>query len=306
VIEATRKPGSEAALVAQWRGVTRRFGSVTALEGFDLEIRAGEVVALLGPNGAGKTTAIHLLLGLLAPDTGSVQLNGGDPRDAATRRGVGAVLQTAGLPARLRVGELVSLFASYHAQPRPVAEVLAQVGLSGLVRRPLSGLSGGERRRVEFALALVGNPRLLVLDEPTVGVDARERKALIDTIAGLSDGGCAVLLTTHLLEEAERLAHRVALIAGGRLRAVGPMATIKALAGARHRIKVRTQLGADALGALPGVGAVRIAEGLARLDCSDSDLALRALLAADPAAREIEVQRGDFETAYLELTAEAA
>jgi ABC-2 type transport system ATP-binding protein len=297
---------SAAPVVAHWQGVTKRFGSVVALEDFNLSLSAGEVVALLGPNGAGKTTAINLLLGLMVPDRGKVTLNGGDPRDASTRRGVGAVLQTAGLPLKLRVGELVSLFASYHEHSRPVAEVLEQVGIAGLKRRSLSALSGGERRRVEFALALVGNPKLLVLDEPTVGVDARERRALIDAIAGLSGGGCAVLMTTHLLEEAERLAHRIALLTGGRLRAVGDKAQIKAQSGARHRIKVRSALDAVALAGLPGVVHARSAEGFAHLDCADSDLALRALLGRDPHASDIEVVRGDLESAYLELTAEAA
>jgi len=290
--------------VAQWRGASKRFGNVLALDALDLSIDTGEVLAVLGPNGAGKTTAINLLLGLIAPDAGSVSLHGADPRSAVAREGVGAVLQTAGLPGKLSIAEVVGLFARYHARPRTVASVLDQVGLGALSARRLDSLSGGERRRVEFAIALVGTPRLLVLDEPTVGVDTRERHALIEHIAALRAGGCAVLLTTHLLEEAERLATRVALLVGGRLRAVGDVATVKAMArGNSGRIRVTSAMPPERLQELPGVLSVAVNGTQSVIESGECDSSLRALLTQDATARDIEVIRGSLESAYLELTA---
>ena len=279
--------------VGSWRGVSKRFGSVLALDNLDLSIAAGEVLAVLGPNGAGKTTAINLLLGLLVPESGTVELHGGDPRHATTRSGVGAVLQTAGLPRKLTVSEIVSLFASYHSRPREVTEVLEQLALLPLARRRLDALSGGERRRVEFAIALVGRPTLLVLDEPTAGVDTRERHALLDSIEALRNSGCAVLLTTHMLEEAERLATRVALLVGGRLRAVGDVASIKSLArGGIGRIRVTSGLSHALLRGLVGVTSATLNGTQAVIESRDSDATLRALLSQDPAARDFEVERG--------------
>jgi ABC-2 type transport system ATP-binding protein len=290
--------------VAQWRAASKRFGDIVALDALDLAIEAGEVLAVLGPNGAGKTTAINLLLGLIAPDAGSVTLHGSDPRNAAAREGVGAVLQTAGLPGKLSIAEVVGLFARYHAKPRTMASVLDQVGLGALAARRLDSLSGGERRRVEFAIALVGTPRLLVLDEPTVGVDTRERHALIENIAALRASGCAVLLTTHLLEEAERLATRVALLVGGRLRAVGDVATVKAMArGNTGRIRITSDSPPEQLQSLPGVSSVAVNGAQNVIESSACDTTLRALLAHDASARDIEVIRGSLESAYLELTA---
>jgi ABC-2 type transport system ATP-binding protein len=290
--------------VAQWCGVSKRFGSVVALDALDLAIDAGEVLAVLGPNGAGKTTAINLLLGLIAPDSGRVSLHGADPRSASAREGVGAVLQTAGLPGKLSIAEVVGLFAHYHTRPRAVASVLEQVGLAALAKRRLETLSGGERRRVEFAIALVGTPRLLVLDEPTVGVDTRERHALIETIAALRASGCAVLLTTHQLEEAERLATRVALLVGGRLRVVGDVATVKAMArGNSGQIRITSSCSSEQLQALPGVLSVSVNGIQTVIESGQCDNTLRALLADDASARDIEVIRGSLESAYLELTA---
>ncbi|MFN7552362.1 MAG: ABC transporter ATP-binding protein [Pseudomonadota bacterium] len=291
-------------VIAQWSSVSKRLGATQALDDFSLAVHAGEVVAVLGPNGAGKTTALHLLLGLLAPDAGTVAIEGRDPRDAATRAAVGAVLQTAGFPRRLRVVELLRQHASCYAGARDAAEVLDIVGMGDRARRSLGELSGGERRRVEFALALVGHPRLLLLDEPTVGVDPRERRALLDTIGDLRGAGAAIVLTTHHIDEAERLADRIALLQRGRLRQVGSQAEVKAAASLRAaRLLLATTLADGSLAALPAVIAVQRREDRVEIDSRDGDATLRALLAADAGARDIEVRRASLEDAYLGLTA---
>jgi ABC-2 type transport system ATP-binding protein len=293
-------------LVARWNGASKRLGTTQALADFTLGVRAGEVLAILGPNGAGKTTALNLLLGLLTPDRGSVEIAGRDPRDPAARGAVGAVLQTAGFPGKLRVIELVRQHASCYAGARDPHEVLAEVGLTDRATRPLAGLSGGERRRVEFALALVARPRLLLLDEPTVGVDPRERRALIEQIAGLRRAGTAIVLTTHHLDEAERLADRIALIRGGRLGAVGTQAAIKAQAASRAaRLSLASTLDEAALAALPAVTTVTRHDDRVEIASRDGDATLRALLAADADARDIDVRRASLEDAYLDLTAGA-
>ncbi|MCE3003085.1 MAG: ABC transporter ATP-binding protein [Xanthomonadaceae bacterium] len=293
--------------IASWSHVSKRLGSTQALQDFSLDVHAGEVVAVLGPNGAGKTTALHLLLGLLAPDAGTVAVEGRDPRDAGARAAVGAVLQTAGFPRRLRVVELLRQHASCYAGARDVAAVLDVVGLGDRAQRRIADLSGGERRRVEFALALVGNPRLLLLDEPTVGVDPRERRALLDTIGALRGAGTAIVLTTHHLDEAERLADRIALLQQGRLRQVGTQATVKAAAGLRAaRLLLASTLTDAALASLPAVAGVARREDRVEIHSSDGDTTLRALLAADAGAHDIEVRRASLEDAYLGLTEGAA
>jgi ABC-2 type transport system ATP-binding protein len=291
--------------IAHWSNVSKKLGATQALAGFSLSVHAGEVLAVLGPNGAGKTTALHLLLGLLAPDSGTVRILDRDPRDAAARAGVGAVLQTAGFPRKLRVIELLRQHASCFAGARDPLEVLDAVGLTDRARRAVADLSGGERRRVEFALALVGRPRLLLLDEPTVGVDAHERRALLETIATLRGEGTAIVLTTHHLDEAERLADRIALLQGGRLRQVGTQAEVKASASLRAaRLLLASALTDGTLAALPAVAGVVRREGRVEIDSRDGDATLRALLAADADACDIEVRRASLEDAYLDLTRE--
>jgi ABC-2 type transport system ATP-binding protein len=289
--------------VASWNRVSKRLGSTQALSEFTLQVRTGEVLAILGPNGAGKTTAINLLLGLLVPDAGTVQLMGRDPRENAARAHVGAVLQTAGFPAKLRVLEVLRQHASCYANARDPLEVLAEVGLGTHARRPVAGLSGGERRRFEFALALAARPRLLLLDEPTAGVDPRERRALIESIAALRNAGAAIVLTTHHLDEAERLADRIALIEAGQLRTVGTQSAIKAASSNRAaRLMLASALTDAALAALPEVVRVARKDGRVEIESHDGDLTLRALLAADAEAHGIEVRRANLEDAYLDLT----
>lgn len=207
--------GSDRSTLATLRGVRKQYGAVHALRGVDLSLRGGELLALLGPNGAGKTTAIALLLGLLRADRGEVALFGRDPQDIVARRHVGVMLQDAQLPPTLTVGELLRQGASYYPSPRDVGACAVAAGVDDLLRRRYGKLSGGQQRRVQFALALVGNPRLLFLDEPTVGLDLQARQGLWRAIRQLVAEGCGVVLTTHYLEEAEQLCRNIAIIDHG-------------------------------------------------------------------------------------------
>lgn len=212
---------------AQFTHVKKNYGMVEALRGLDLTIRPGELVALLGANGAGKTTAVRTLLGLSKPTSGEVRVFGGDPREARSRTRMGAVLQVARVPETLRVREHIHLFSSYYPNPRPIDEVIAAAGLEGLEKRKFGQLSGGQQKRVLFALALCGNPDLLVLDEPTTGLDVEARRALWKQIRAFISGGRSVLLTTHYLAEAEALANRVVVIHKGVVMAEGTPQEIK-------------------------------------------------------------------------------
>jgi ABC-2 type transport system ATP-binding protein len=214
--------------IAELRGVTKRYGEVEALKGIDLAIAPGELVALVGPNGAGKTTAVRILLGLAEPTTGQATLFGHHPASQAAKIRRGALLQVAKVPETLKVREHIELFSSYYPKPLPIAETLAAAGLDPIQNRLFGDLSGGQKQRVLFALAICGNPDLLFLDEPTVGLDVESRRALWGRIRGFVERGASVLLTTHYLEEADALAHRVAVIDRGRIAAEGTPAEIKA------------------------------------------------------------------------------
>ncbi len=212
---------------AQFTSVRKNYGMVEALRGLDLTIGPGELVALLGANGAGKTTAVRALLGLAKPTSGEVRVFGGDPREARSRTRIGALLQSARVPETLRVREHIHLFSSYYPNPRPIDEVIEAAGLQGLEKRKFGELSGGQQKRVLFALALCGNPDLLVLDEPTSGLDVEARRALWKQIRAFINGGRSVLLTTHYLAEAEALANRVVVIHKGVVMAEGTPQEIK-------------------------------------------------------------------------------
>lgn len=292
--------------IATLCGVRKHYGAVTALDGVDIELRAGEVLAVLGANGAGKTTAVSILLGLVSPDEGSAALFGAEPRSIEARRLIGAMLQTSGVPDTLRVVELLALFASYYADPYPVAEVAAMAGIEPLLRRFYGKLSGGQQRRVQFALALVGRPSALFLDEPTVGLDIEARQAFWSVIRAQVRGGCAVLLTTHYLEEAEALADRVVVIARGRVVAQGTVETLRANTGERL-IVCRSTLPATDIAAWPGVvQASRDDEGRLQIRSGQTEAVLRRLLSDDSELCDLEVRRAGLAETFIELTREVA
>lgn len=214
-------------LPAQLKKVTKRYDETVALNGIDLSIKPGELVALLGANGAGKTTAVRILLGLAAPTSGEARVFGANPREARGRTRAGAMLQIARVPETLRVREHIDLFSSYYPNPMPIAEVIEAAGLQGLERRKYGQLSGGQQKRTLFALAICGNPDLLVLDEPTTGLDVEARRAMWKQIRAFIARGRSVLLTTHYLAEAEALADRVVVIHKGSVVAEGTPAQIK-------------------------------------------------------------------------------
>jgi ABC-2 type transport system ATP-binding protein len=220
-------PHPSSPLPAHLASVSKRYGDIPALRGIDFHIRPGELVALLGANGAGKTTAVRILLGLAAPDAGTARVFGGDPRDAANRVRTGAMLQVARVPETLKVREHIDLFSSYYPRPLPFAEVVEAANLQGIENRLFGKLSGGQKQRVLFALAICGNPDLLLLDEPTVGLDVESRRMLWKQIRQFVARGKSVLLTTHYLAEAEALANRVVVIHKGSVVAEGTPAEIK-------------------------------------------------------------------------------
>jgi len=285
------------------RQLSKSYGAVRAVRGVDLAIAPGETVALLGPNGAGKTTTIEMILGLTRPDDGTVSIFGKTPAEAVRAGWVGAMLQTGSPLDHLRVGELVSLMASYYPHPLPVDEVLALTGAAEFARQWTTKLSGGQAQRVRFAAALVGDPDLLLLDEPTASIDVEGRRAFWQAMRAVTKRGKTVLFATHYLEEADAYADRIVLLARGQIVADGPATEIKAQAVLRT---IRATLpGADitALGSLPGVRSAERYGDAVMLSCSDADVALPELLRAYPGARDIEVRGGSLEEAFMELTA---
>ena len=288
-------------VVASLARVSKRYGEVQALKEVSLEVRAGEIVAVLGPNGAGKTTAVSLMLGLLAPTRGTARLFGGDPRAASSRTRVGAMLQISGVPETLRVREHLELFSSYYPQPLALEEVVRVAGLTGLERRAYGALSGGQKRRLHFALALCGDPDLLFLDEPTAGLDAAARRAFWEQIRDFVGRGKTAVLTTHYLEEADALADRIVVISGGELIAAGTPAAIKAGVAGR-RVRCVTRLRRDEVAGLPGVSAAAYNGAALTLLVTEAEPVVRELLRRDPDLRGLEVSDASLEEAFFALT----
>ncbi|MCD9027171.1 ABC transporter ATP-binding protein [Luteimonas sp. BDR2-5] len=290
------------AILAQ---VSRRRGQVQALDGVDLALPAGQVTALLGVNGAGKTTAIEVLLGLQPADRGEATLFGQPPSALSARRRIGVMLQQAQLPERLQVGELLALTRSWYPDPRSVADCVALAGLDGLLGRRYGRLSGGQQRRVQFALALCGRPQLLFLDEPTTGLDIGARRQVWQAVRALVADGVGILLTTHYLEEVEALADRVVVLDAGRVRAEGSTAAIREQV-AQRRVRCLTTVAADVVAGWPGVrGAARV-DGRLVVMAEQAEAVVRRLLADDPALRELEVQRAGLADAFVAMTASSA
>jgi len=283
-------------------GLHKSFGEVRAVDGVDVSIGRGETVALLGPNGAGKSTTIDMLLGLLPPDSGTVSVFGKSPHDAVAAGAIGAMLQTGALIRDLSVRELVTMVSSLYREPLGVDEVLTLTGLEDVARQRTQKLSGGQTQRVRFAVALVSNPELLVLDEPTVAMDVESRHAFWTSMREFASGGKTIVFATHYLEEADAYADRAVLMARGHVVADGPTTEIKAMVGIRTIRATLPGTGLDGLATLSGVTHVERRGESIVLSCSNSDAAIRALLDRYPAARDIEISGAGLEQAFLLLT----
>jgi ABC-2 type transport system ATP-binding protein len=294
---ATQQLQPIAALV----NVTKRYGATVALDGLSLALRPGEIVALLGPNGAGKSTAVRLLLGLISASTGAASVFGNDPRDPATRSRTGAMLQVARLPETLRVREHLDLFRSYYPHPLPVEEIVRIAQLDGILNRFFSQLSGGQKQRVLFGLALCGDPDLIVLDEPTVGMDIEARRGLWQQIRTLAERGKTVLLTTHYLEEADALAHRIIVINKGKIVSEGTPSEIKSR-GAGRKISCRTELDIEYLRTLPSVISVERNRDAVVVTAVEAERVVREMLLQDAALSDLEIASPALEDAFLALT----
>lgn len=290
--------------LARLSNVRLRRGAVQALGGVDLSLPAGQVTALLGVNGAGKTSAIEVMLGLQRADAGTAMLFDRQPSELEARRHVGVMLQAAQLPERLQVGELLALTRSWYPDPRSVADCVALGGLDGLLGRRYGRLSGGQQRRVQFALALCGRPRLLFLDEPTTGLDIGAREQVWRAIRSLVADGVGILLTTHYLEEAEALADRVVVLDAGRVRAAGSVGEVRAQV-AQRRIRCKTTVPADVVAKWPGVRRADTVDGRLVLMSDHAETTLRRLLDADPQLGELEIQRAGLAEAFVAMTASA-
>jgi ABC-2 type transport system ATP-binding protein len=304
----TTGPSTVGAGGIELTGLTKTFRSsgrpVRAVRSIDISIAAGETVALLGPNGAGKSTTIDMLLGLLKPDSGTVRVFGEPPSGAVAKGAVGGMLQVGGVAQYLSVRELLAMVASLYPNPMPIDEVIELTRIGDLADRRTNKLSGGQTQRLRFALGIVGNPDLLVLDEPTVAMDVEARRDFWATMRHFTTGGKTVLFATHYLEEADDYADRIILMSRGRIVADGPATEIKATVGMRTIRATLPRADLAAIAALPGVTNAETHGDAVIINCSDSDAALRALLPAYPDARDIEVSGAGLEEAFLQLTGE--
>ncbi|EFL09529.1 MULTISPECIES: ABC transporter ATP-binding protein [Actinomycetes] len=286
-------------------GIAKRYGDVRAVRHVDLTIAPGEVVALLGPNGAGKSTTVDMILGLTAPDEGAVSVFGRTPADAVRAGMIGAMLQGGTLLDDLTVRETVGLVAKLHRRPMPVRDALRAAGVEDIADRRANKLSGGQKQRVRFAVALVSNPDLLVLDEPTAAMDVGSRREFWKSMYSFTDTGRTVLFATHYLEEAEEFADRVVLMRAGEIVADGSVAEVRALAGGRTiRAVLPAGVSDQLVSNLPAVTSFELRGERVALSSSDSDTTLRALLAAVPAVHDIEIGAVGLEGAFLSLTSD--
>ena len=280
-------------------GLRKTYGVVRAVDGLDLTIASGEIVAVLGPNGAGKSTVTEMLLGIVAPDAGTVRVFGADPATALRTGRVGAMLQDGALLDDASVRDLLRLMHGLHVHPLPLDQVIERADLGALLRMKTDKLSGGQAQRVRYALAIMADPSLLILDEPTVGMDVEVRRAFWSSMRDFTGDGRTVLFATHYLDEADLVADRIVVLAGGRVVADGTGTQIKARVAGRTISLAADGVTRTEIAGLPGV--VRVDQDGARLriHAPDSDTVLRALLARFPDAREVEVASAKLEDAFL-------
>jgi ABC-2 type transport system ATP-binding protein len=296
--------GTGRPLAIELNGLRKDFGHVQAVRGIDLTIAAGEIVAYLGPNGAGKTSTIDMILGLSHPTAGHVSVFGMQPRQAISRGLVSAVMQTGGLLKDLTVGETARYTANLFAQSLPVDEVLRRAGIAELADRLVGKCSGGEQQRLRFALALIPDPELLILDEPTTGLDVEGRRNFWAAIRQDAEQGRTVLFATHYLEEADEYADRIVLLRRGQIVADGTAAEVKALAAGRTVRATLPGASEAALRAVPGADSVEIRGDTVLIHSSDSDAVARYLLTSTP-AKDLEIVARGLEDAFLALTGDA-
>lgn len=282
-------------------GLTKRFGEHIALDSVSVDIHAGESVGLLGPNGAGKTTLLSLIEGLRAPTSGTVRLFDGDPRDAASRSRLGSTPQATALPETLRVNEVLDLVAAHYPKPAPRERIVDEFCLGELLRKQCGSLSGGQQRRVAVALAFVGDPALVLLDEPTTGLDVDGRRALWQAVRARQAAGCTIVVTSHHLEEIEELASRVIVMDHGRVRADDTLAAI--VAGVSRRRVSLAGVDMEELRRLDPDAVLTSDGGSVTALVSDADAFVRALVSSQTAFRDIAVRGATLEEAFLALTA---
>jgi ABC-2 type transport system ATP-binding protein len=289
------------ATLASLNSTVKRFGRITALDQLSLSIGRGELLALLGPNGAGKSTAINILLGLQRPDAGTAELFGQDPQDLDARRRVGIMMQEVGLSPAMKPREMIEQVSNYYHSPYEVDAVIKRLSLESLADRRYQQLSGGQKRQVQFGMAICGRPQLLFLDEPSVGMDVAAKAALWEVVRDLKREGCSIVLTTHNLEEAEALADRVAFIMHGKLVASGTVDEIRAVVS-RKTVSFRSVLPPESIRAWPEVEELQDQSGRLQIFTRDAEAVLRRLLAGDSQVRDIEVRRAGLAEAFTELT----
>ncbi|HEV7607022.1 MAG TPA: ABC transporter ATP-binding protein [Steroidobacteraceae bacterium] len=287
--------------LASLKGARKRYGKVTALDGFDLAVNRGELLAVLGPNGAGKSTAISMLLGLQTPDEGTAELFGVAPQDIDARRRIGVMMQEVALPAVMRPREILEQAASYYPVPYEVESVIQRLSLQSLMQRPYGKLSGGQKRQVQFALSICGRPELLFLDEPTVGLDVQAREALWKVIRELLHEGCSIVLTTHYLEEAEALADRVVVMAHGRLITSGSVDEIRARVSSKL-VSCVSRLAPDVVRTWPEVMQLDMERDRLQITTRSAEALLVRLFREDPQLSDVEVKRAGLAEAFTELT----
>ncbi len=289
--------------LARLENVSKRYGNITALNGLNLSVHAGEILALLGPNGAGKTTSVSLMLNLVEPDSGKVTLFNQDPQELAARQRIGVMLQSAELPETMRVSELIELTQSYYPNLRELKEIAEMAGIGDLLKRPYGKLSGGQQRRVQFAMAICAKVEILFLDEPTVGLDIEAREAMWVSLRKLVAEGCSIVLTTHYLEEAEALANRVMVIAQGSVIAEGTVESIRSRVALR-KIRCISSLDIAAIKQWPHIDSAIQDGQYLTIQTMDAEAVARRLLNEDAGLKQLEIKRAGLAEAFIELTKE--
>jgi ABC-2 type transport system ATP-binding protein len=287
-------------------GLTKKFGTLTAVNDVDLAIQPGEVVALLGPNGAGKSTTIDLLLGLATPTDGSAELFGEDPRRAIVTGRVGAMLQGGALLPTTTVRESIALIHALHKHPLSVEEAMERAGVTDLAKQKIASLSGGQMQRARFAVAVVSNPDLLILDEPTAAMDVAARHSFWESMREFTRAGKTVVFATHYLDEADTFADRVVIMSAGRIIADGTPSEVKSVVTGRTVSFTLPIADSHPLEGLVGVTHLEQRGTRVILQSEDSDATLRALLASYPAATDIEIVSRNMDDAFMALTSEGA